>query len=105
VALREAEEETGLPQVTPVSHEIFDLDVHLIPARKSDPDHYHYDVRFLMVADMNHDLTISHESHDLAWITISDISTYTSEPSIHRMIKKLGTVPTFSFIRLDISTM
>jgi 8-oxo-dGTP pyrophosphatase MutT (NUDIX family) len=98
VALREVVEETGLKQITPVHEEIFDLDVHLIPARKNDPDHYHYDVRFLMTADMNHNLIISHESHDLAWVPLSNISNYTSEPSIHRMIQKLGTVPDFSSI-------
>lgn len=105
VALREAMEETGLKQITPVGKEIFDLDVHLIPARKSDPDHYHYDVRFLMVADMNHSLTISHESHDLAWIPLPDISTYTNEPSIHRMIRKLGTASNFSAINPLISNI
>jgi ADP-ribose pyrophosphatase YjhB (NUDIX family) len=46
VALREAEEESGLSRLL-VEPEIFDLDRHLIPARGSEPAHWHYDVRFL----------------------------------------------------------
>ena len=36
------EEESGLP-VTLLSDEIFDIDVHAIPARKDDPAHEHFD--------------------------------------------------------------
>src|SRR6056297_1200916 len=45
VARREAEEESGLA-VELVSRDILDVDVHEIPARKSDPAHFHFDVRF-----------------------------------------------------------
>ena len=50
VALREAEEESGISGILPESTEIFDIDIHLIPARpaKGEPAHYHYDVRYLL---------------------------------------------------------
>src|SRR5437899_1557771 len=46
VAMREAEEETGLSKLTLLGPGIFDLDVHPIPARKDFAAHDHYDVRF-----------------------------------------------------------
>jgi 8-oxo-dGTP pyrophosphatase MutT (NUDIX family) len=48
-AIREAYEETGIRSLTPLLEGIFDLDIHQIPARASQPEHYHYDVRFLFV--------------------------------------------------------
>jgi hypothetical protein len=50
VALREAEEESGLTDLV-VEPEIFDLDRHVIPARGNEPEHWHYDVRFVVCAN------------------------------------------------------
>jgi len=91
VALREAEEESGLKEITPVTENIFDVDVHPIPARKNEPEHFHYDVRFLFEADDSHILTITAESKNLAWIPLGDIKQYTTEESILRMVRKLQT--------------
>ena len=68
VALREAAEESGIDGITPVSTEIFDIDIHRIPAnlQKGEPEHYHYDVRFLLRAPHEH-FTVSPESDALAW--------------------------------------
>lgn len=86
VALREAREESGL-EVTLLDRAIFDLDVHEIPARKDDPAHYHFDVRFrLQAASRNY--VVSDESHDLAWVPIADLETVTRETSILRMRDK-----------------
>src|SRR5207253_2429971 len=50
VAMREAREESGLTSLRAVSTAIFDCDVHAIPERKAEREHYHYhyDVRFLV---------------------------------------------------------
>src|SRR3569623_1956902 len=48
VELREAREESGLAKVTPILAGIFDSDVHVIPARGAEPQHFHYDVRWLL---------------------------------------------------------
>jgi len=88
VALREGEEESGLSDLHPVSEAIFDVDVHLIPARKSEPAHYHYDVRFLLEADRHAELVISDESHDLAWVPLSEAAELAPDESIQRMIRK-----------------
>jgi 8-oxo-dGTP pyrophosphatase MutT (NUDIX family) len=86
VAKREAEEESGLP-VTLVSSEIFDIDVHAIPARKEDPQHEHFDVRFQLLAQRE-DFVVSAESIDLAWVPLNELQQYTDEESILRMQRK-----------------
>ncbi|MFA6456416.1 MAG: NUDIX domain-containing protein, partial [Bacteroidota bacterium] len=92
VALREAEEESGIPGIIPLSKEIFDVDVHPIPARKNVPEHFHYDIRYLFEADDTHSLTITPESKDLAWIPLNDIEQFSTEESILRMVRKLTAV-------------
>jgi 8-oxo-dGTP pyrophosphatase MutT (NUDIX family) len=85
-AQREAEEESGLP-VRVLASGIFDLDVHEIPARKSDPAHYHYDVRFAFEAERE-DFEVSEESLDLAWVEVDEINAITNETSMLRMALK-----------------
>ena len=85
-ARREAEEESGLAVVS-LSPAIFDLDVHEIPARKADPAHYHFDVRFCFEA-CSERFQVSEESHDLAWVPIDDMRDYTDEESVLRMARK-----------------
>lgn len=87
VALREAEEESGLDQLCLIDR-IFDLDVHRIPERKSEAEHWHYDVRFLIQHRGKGRFVVSEESHDLAWLKIGEIETVTNEESILRMRRK-----------------
>jgi 8-oxo-dGTP pyrophosphatase MutT (NUDIX family) len=87
-AIREVEEESGLTNLTLISAGIFDLDIHLIPAHKNEPEHYHYDVRFLFTANHPDEISISDESNDLKWIELNEIDKYTDEPSILRMVDK-----------------
>lgn len=88
VARREGEEESGLKTLMTVNEAIFDIDVHLIPARKEEPAHHHYDVRFLFQADRNTPLVISSESKELAWVTLDEAQKLAPDESIYRMIKK-----------------
>ncbi len=89
VALREAEEESGLKKIIPLSQEIFDVDVHEIPARKDEPTHFHYDIRFLFETDDSEPLVISSESKDLGWVPLNRIEEYTKEESVLRMVRKI----------------
>jgi 8-oxo-dGTP pyrophosphatase MutT (NUDIX family) len=91
VAIRETNEETGLMNLIPIGPGIFDIDIHLIPARKdlSFPAHDHYDVRFLFQADEAEELKISDESTDLRWIDLKDLEKFNSEISILRLRSKL----------------
>lgn len=92
VARREAIEESGLTAVHAVSPAIFDVDRHWIPPRKSDPGHYHYDLRFLFAADPAAALAISSESKDLAWVAIDQVTTLNPEESMARMVRKTQAV-------------
>jgi 8-oxo-dGTP pyrophosphatase MutT (NUDIX family) len=88
VALKEAQEETGLSDIQIISPNIFDIDIHEIPERKGVPAHLHYDVRFLLEADMNQPFTVSSESTDLAWVALSEVSKLNDSESIVRMVRK-----------------
>ncbi len=94
VAMQEAQEETGLTRLR-FAHSfteeppIFDLDVHLIPARGSDPAHYHYDIRFLLEADPDEAFVESGETKAIRWVQLTDVDRFTEEISIRRMTGKL----------------
>lgn len=87
VALREAREESGI-DVRPLSLGVFDLDVHEIPARRSDPAHFHFDVRFGLQARGREAFRVSGESLDLAWVPIDRLAEFTVEESMLRMAAK-----------------
>ena len=78
VALREAEEESGIPGITPVSEDIFDVDIHLIPARPGEEAHYHYDIRYLLRAP-HEQFSVSDESEALEWWSAADFATRKKE--------------------------
>lgn len=89
VAQREAYEETGLTSLQVISTGIFDLDIHIIPARKDFPEHYHYDIRFLFQGNKEESFTISEESRELAWIPNNEVPRKTgNNVSILRMAQK-----------------
>jgi hypothetical protein len=75
-----------------VSEAIFDCDVHPIPGRKTEPGHFHYDVRFLLEADDAEPLVISEESKELAWVALGDVRTLESDESVMRMVAKTSAV-------------
>jgi 8-oxo-dGTP pyrophosphatase MutT (NUDIX family) len=88
VSLREAREESGLTSVRVRSEKIFDVDVHRIPARGTQREHLHYDIRYLMEADRAEPLLVSSESKALAWVELAAMREYTSEESIMRLVAR-----------------
>jgi 8-oxo-dGTP pyrophosphatase MutT (NUDIX family) len=101
VAMSEAHEESGLTNLAHLHYERdvfgariegllpFDLDCHLIPANTKDPEHRHYDVRYLIVAASETLPVVSEESHDVRWFELRDARTVTAERSMHRQFDKL----------------
>jgi 8-oxo-dGTP pyrophosphatase MutT (NUDIX family) len=81
VALKEAYEESGLSRIRLLSRDVFDVDIHEIPAREAEPAHLHYDVRFLMVAEAGA-IKASDESHALAWVPLAQLHDYTNARSV-----------------------
>lgn len=86
-ALREAIEETGIATLSLVNSVLFDIDVHPIPARKTEAAHFHYDVRYLVVANETN-VVISEESLGAQWMSISEIVASHMDESITRLAKK-----------------
>ena len=87
-AWREAREESGLHEVQLINDNIFDIDIHAIPARRDEAAHYHYDVRYLFEADRHAPLIVSSESKELAWVALDEIEKLTQEESVLRMVRK-----------------
>ncbi len=86
-AIREVKEESGLAP-SPLTLDIFDMDVHQVPLYREEPAHFHYDIRFLLVADELQTLQETAESNDLKWIYIEDVGNFTHEESVLRMVRK-----------------
>jgi 8-oxo-dGTP pyrophosphatase MutT (NUDIX family) len=90
VAMREASEESGLTRLRVLSSGIYDVDAHDIPARKAEPAHVHYDIRFLLEADRGEKLQVSEESHDVRWVGFDEIKDLNTDESVLRMVAKLA---------------
>ena len=92
VALREAQEESGLArlQFLPEASDPLplDLDVHPIPAFDGAPAHLHLDVRFLLVAEAGQQLSVSAESKDLRWFERGRLSDFVDEESLLRLERR-----------------
>ncbi|MDE0320693.1 MAG: NUDIX hydrolase [Acidimicrobiaceae bacterium] len=68
VALREATEETGIDGLQVWTAPV-DIDVHLfVNRRRTEPDHLHFDVRFLVCAPRHAAPSGNHESDELTWV-------------------------------------
>lgn len=89
VALREAEEESGITSLELVMPQIFDVDVHEIPAnpKRGEPAHLHYDIRYLIRAKTQ-EFVVSSESKSLQWFSAKELSAMKLEPSMQRMAQK-----------------
>lgn len=93
VAIKEAKEETGLKTLRLYNKQLFDIDIHLIPAHKDVKAHFHHDIRFLFIADKEEDYVVSEESNELAWIPLDKLNEFTSNNnSINRMLLKTNSV-------------
>ena len=88
VALREAEEETGVRGLQ-VEAAIFDIDRHRIAERGNEPSHWHYDVRFVVRASADESFVVNAESHALAWRPVNEVAAdETLDTSLRRMARK-----------------
>ncbi|HAZ11382.1 MAG: hypothetical protein A2X86_20115 [Bdellovibrionales bacterium GWA2_49_15] len=87
-AIREAREESGIVTLRPITEQIFDLDIHHVPARKKLAAHLHYDVRFYFEAPDTENFIVSEESFNLKWIPLAEVSQYCGDESVLRMCAK-----------------
>ncbi len=91
-ALREAREESGIGgfELVGLQGEVvpLDLDVHRIPAIGEEPEHLHYDVRFLLVSEPGRLAKSSAESLELRWFESGDLESVPYEESLYRLAQK-----------------
>lgn len=88
-AQRELAEECGIANAVPLSENLFDLDIHLIPAKGDMPEHAHYDLRFAFVAPPG---TVGSadfgEIKGLRWVPLPDLLQMPPQQSLRRMALK-----------------
>ena len=88
VANKEAEEESGITNFTLLSPQIYDLDVHVIPERKMEPEHFHFDIRFLFQAPKDAQPIQNEESNKICWVPFDTVQKLTTERSVLRLVEK-----------------
>ena len=106
-ALREAQEESGINDLSLLSEDIFHLGIHYIPdtsstsgskhknwscpSGKTSNAHYHFDACFVHTVTPEHaqKIRVSDESNHLAWFPLSRILTMSNKDSqLHKMAQK-----------------
>ena len=89
VAKREVMEESGIVDVNDFEGKIFDVDVHTIPENhaKNEPEHYHYDIRFLFMVK-NKEFKISDESKEIKWVSFKETKKLVDSLTMKRMLEK-----------------
>lgn len=87
VAIKEAQEESGILDIKALSTEIFDIDVHYIPTNTREKEHYHYDIRFLLQAQSDV-IQQNQESRAIGWFGKNKDLLPTDSRSITRMFDK-----------------
>lgn len=90
VAQREVQEETGLPPeaIKLLSYNIFDVDIHTIPASDTAPAHMHFDIRFLVEIDDSIPVPGNTESHEILWVPLEEVTRFNNNLSTCRMLEK-----------------
>jgi 8-oxo-dGTP pyrophosphatase MutT (NUDIX family) len=96
IALRESIEETGLEDLHfyPTSHHVrpIDIDVHVIPERKGEPEHPHLDFRYLLATNHPNDLfeEQENESANFQWYSFNNAEKVEElvDPALYRLILK-----------------
>ena len=84
VALREAEEETGIAGLV-VAVPAIDIDIHLVAPPRESP-HLHHDVRFLVLAPSGAPVRGNHESTELRWCSTADLDSLDVDLSVRRLV-------------------
>ncbi len=91
IALREIEEETAISprDLTPFPDaHILDVDVHAIPARPGEPEHWHLDVRYGFVARVGVTPRPSDESRAVRWFPLESLPP-DADSALRRAVLKL----------------
>jgi 8-oxo-dGTP pyrophosphatase MutT (NUDIX family) len=89
VALREGNEETGLPDLTPwPDRSLRHVAVVPVPAKGTDPAHEHADLRFFLATAEPDAARPEHPGAELRWLAIDDALALTSEENVRETIRR-----------------
>jgi ADP-ribose pyrophosphatase YjhB (NUDIX family) len=89
-ALREGLEESGLTDLELVSEEILCVDVHAIPQARGEPDHQHFDARYLARTKQPEQAVMDpRESRALEWVEIARVPTLMKDRSSERAVARV----------------
>ncbi|MEZ5404736.1 MAG: hypothetical protein R3F23_00785 [Verrucomicrobiia bacterium] len=57
-------------------------------AKRQEPAHFHYDVRFVFAASQRDNLQVSDESHELKWFSFEETRNLNLDKNLLRLIHK-----------------
>lgn len=94
LAIKEAQEETGLLELTPLREEMASIDILPVWGHLKNgmyvSAHLHLNTSYILLADENDSLFVNHEeTSGVKWININDISKYSNEPYLIEVYKKI----------------
>jgi 8-oxo-dGTP pyrophosphatase MutT (NUDIX family) len=89
IALREAEEETGLTDLVPwPDARIRHVAIVSVPAGKGEPAHEHADVRFLLATQTPETIVAEAPDAPLRWLSVADAEALTTEPNLRETLAR-----------------
>jgi 8-oxo-dGTP pyrophosphatase MutT (NUDIX family) len=102
VARREAQEKSGIWGLIVASQAPIDLQIYEIPSRGPEPRHFHYDVRFLLIApeyavsilsvseedEKDGEDEQGEEASELRWFNVEELVGMELDDSLRRLIAK-----------------
>ena len=94
VALREAEEETGLTDLRPWPEADHPALLHAVivpvPANEKEPPHEHGDLRFVLATDRPEDARPEDDVAELRWLSVPEALDLTGEDNVAELIRLVG---------------
>lgn len=93
VAMQELKEETGLTKATPITKDIFSLEVFCMNSHRKKGKyiacHLHLDTTFLIEADESEKIRIkADENKDVKWVPLEEVTKLTSQPHMIPIYEK-----------------
>ena len=93
VAMREATEETGLPDLAHYPHSAYpkpiDYDVHTFPQRGDYPEHLHLDFRYVLTTTQPDALSPEDgESAQFKWLSFDEAVQLVTDDALKRLLRK-----------------
>jgi 8-oxo-dGTP pyrophosphatase MutT (NUDIX family) len=89
VALREAEEETGLTDLRALTSEPVQIVIVPVPANDVEPAHEHADFRYVLATEQPGAIVAESEAARLQWLTIDAAITQTAEANLRELLQRV----------------